>query len=71
MGGGTAVNSEIIFLISQQKTYFVTPHYNRLSKTTLMMCHNIRFYGAIWKIITKLSVLPHLEHCLVLMLGLC
>ena len=45
------------------KTYVVTPHLNRLSKTVLMMDHYIRLKEKIWKIIPKLSLLPsYLEH---------
>ena len=50
----------IVFLISQPKTYVVTPHLNRLSETVLMMGFNIRFKGVIWKIIPKLSLSPFL-----------
>ena len=39
------------------KTYVVTPHYNRLDKTDLMMAHKICFSEEIWIIITKLSLL--------------
>ena len=52
---GKRDNSKIIFLISQKKNV-VTPHYNRLAKTVLMMGHNIIFKGGIWKIIPKLSL---------------
>ena len=40
------------------KTYVVTPHYNRLDETVLMMGHKICFYGEIWLIISELSLLP-------------
>ena len=36
--GCTEDNSKIIFLISHQKRV-VTPHYNCLDETVLMMCH--------------------------------
>ena len=39
------------------KTYVVTPHWNRLNETVLMMGHKICFYGEIWLIIPKLSML--------------
>ena len=42
--GGIADNSKIIFLVSQQK-HVVTPHYNRLGETILMMGHSICFMG--------------------------
>ena len=38
------------------KTYVVTPHYNRLDETVLMVGHKICFYGKIWLIIPKLSL---------------
>ena len=40
------------------KTYVVTHHKNRLGETVLMMGHKICFYGDIWQIIPKLSLLP-------------
>ena len=40
------------------KTYVVTPHLNRLDEMVLMMGHKICFYGEIWIIIPKLSLLP-------------
>ena len=43
---GIEDNSEIIFLISQRK-HVVTPHYNRLIETVLMMGNNKCFYGEI------------------------
>ena len=46
-------NSMIIFLISQQK-HMLWP----LNETVLMMGHKICFYGEIWPIILKLSMLP-------------
>ena len=39
------------------KTYVVTPHWNCLGKTILMMGHNIGFKGVIWKIIRKFVTL--------------
>ena len=42
------------------KTYVVTPHYNRHNETVLMMGHKICFYGEIWPIISKLTLLPPL-----------
>ena len=42
------------------KTYVVTPHLNRLNETVLMMGHKIGFYGEMWLIIPKLSLLPSL-----------
>ena len=38
--------------------HVVNPHLNRLSETVLMRGHNLRFYGEIWKIIPKISLLP-------------
>ena len=43
------------------KTYVVTPHLNHLDETVLMMGHNIRFKGVIWKIICKYSFDPFLS----------
>ena len=43
------------------KTYVVTPYKNRLDEPILMMGHNIRFKGVIWKIIPILSLLPLLS----------
>ena len=43
--GDTEDNSKIIFLISQLKTYVVTPHLNRLGETVLMTSHIIREYA--------------------------
>ena len=40
------------------KTYVVTPYYNRIDETVLMMGRKICFYGEIWLIIPKLSLLP-------------
>ena len=40
------------------KTYVVTPHYNRINETILMMGHNVCLEGTIWKINPKLSLLP-------------
>ena len=44
---GIEDNSKMTVLISHQKTYVVTPHLNRHSKTVLMIGHNIHFkeYG--------------------------
>ena len=36
----------------------MTPHLNRLDETVLTMGHKICFYGIIWIIISKLSLLP-------------
>ena len=36
----------------------MTPHLNRLDETVLMRGHKICFYGEIWLIIPKLSLLP-------------
>ena len=55
---GTEDNSKIFFLRYQQKTYVVTPHYNHLDKTVIMMGHKTCFYGEISLIIPKLSLLP-------------
>ena len=51
-------NSKIIFSYFSTKTYVVTPHYNRLDETVLMMAHKICFNGEIGLIIPKLSLLP-------------
>ena len=37
-------NSEIIFSYFLMKTYFVTPHWNCLQETILMLGHKICFY---------------------------
>ena len=58
--GGIENNSKIIFLISQSK-HVVTPHQNCLDERVLMMDHKICFYGKIWLIISKLSLLPLLN----------
>ena len=51
------------------KTYVVTPHWNHLGETALMMGHKICFDGKIWKIIPVTPIgstdeisleLPHL-----------
>ena len=55
---GIEDNSKIIFLISQMKTNVVTPHLNSLGETVLMMGQKICFYGDIWIVIPKLSLLP-------------
>ena len=39
-------------------TYVVTPHQNRLDETVVMMGHKICFYGELWLLIPKLSLLP-------------
>ena len=54
---GIEGKSQIIFLISPRK-HVLTPHYNNLNETVLMMGHKICFHGEIWKIIPKLSLLP-------------
>ena len=36
----------------------MTPHSNRFNEMVLMMGHKIHFYGEIWLIILKLSLLP-------------
>ena len=43
----------------------MTPHYNRLDETVLLMGRNIYFEGVIWKIIPELSLFTpsYLEHC--------
>ena len=46
------------FLYFSMKTYVVTPHQNRLDETVLMMGHKICFYGELWLLIPKLSLLP-------------
>ena len=44
-----------------KKTYVVTPRYNCLHETVLMIGHKIWFNGKLWKII---PVAPsYLEHC--------
>ena len=48
---------EDIFSYFSMKTYDVTPHQNRLDETVLKMGHKICFYGEIWLIIPKLSLL--------------
>ena len=40
------------------KTYFVTPHSSRLDETVLMTGRKICFYGEMWLIFLKLSLLP-------------
>ena len=45
------------FSYFSMKPYVVTPHLNRLGETVHMMGHNIRFKGAIWKIIPKFFLL--------------
>ena len=40
------------------KTYVVTIHLDLLNATVPMMGHKICFYGEIWLIIPKLSLLP-------------
>ena len=46
------------FFYFSMKPYVVTPHLNRLGETVHMMGRNIRFKGAIWKIIPKFFLLP-------------
>ena len=58
--GAIGDNSKIMSCFST-KTYVVTPHKNRLNETVLMTGHNICFYGEIWLIIPKLSLLPLLN----------
>ena len=41
--------------------YVVTPHKNRLDRMVLMVGHKICFYGKIWLVIPKLSLLPFLS----------
>ena len=59
--GGFEDNLMLISYFSM-KTYVVTPHYNRLIKTVLMMGHKICLYGEMGLIIAKLSLLPLLLH---------
>ena len=40
------------------KTMVVTPHFNCLGETILLMGHNILFKGVLWEIIFELSLLP-------------
>ena len=41
----------------------MTPHYNRLNETVLMMGHKICCSGEIWIFIPKLSLLPLRTWC--------
>ena len=65
MGIEDTCPSKIIFLIFfSMKTYVVTPHLNCHGKTVLMMGYKICFYGEIWLIIHKLSLLSHISGAL-------
>ena len=76
----------IIFLISQQNHYVVTPHLNRLHKTVQMSGHNIYFYAEFTKIILNYppntpsylelcQIIPfipsYLEHCVTVCVACC
>ena len=56
ISGGIEDNSQITFLISQQK-HMLLPLI-RTGETVLMMGLNIRVKGVIWEIIPKLFLLP-------------
>ena len=56
--GGIEDNSKIIFVFLN-KNICCDPSFDHLGETVLiMMGHKIRFYGEIWLIIPKLSLLP-------------
>ena len=55
---GNKDKSKIKLYYFSMETYVVTPHWKRLGETVLMRGHKICFYGKIWLIISKLSLLP-------------